>query len=1118
MITLKPKLINFFILSFCFFFGKNLFALESLSYSGRLVQTNGAPVAGPVNIKAELVYTNNLSTVLCSDDISGVTLSKGVFHIKLDFTCSGGKSLTEVLSQAPVGESVAIQITDVTNSKSYSYQALHALPYANVASQLVQMAASDGQVLQWSNANKKWEPGTITVTGGTVTNVTTTSPLSVSNANSTPAISISQANGSTDGYLSSADWNSFNGKQDSIVAGTTAQYYRGDKTWQTLDTNNVPENTNLYFTNARVLGVPLTGFVTGTGAIVATDTTLDAFGKAQGQINSINTASANYLIKNSTDSVTGVVNVGTTGLLQLAYVPVGMSDAVNKSYADTKLNLTGGTLSGVLTVDDDLRLKGGSNHVTVKGHATSANYNLILPQTAGTSGYVLATDGSGNTSWISPSVGSSNITDGSIVDADVNASAGIAQSKIANLTSDLAGKEPTVAAGTTAQYWKGNKAWSSLQTDVQALVLNNFSIGTNASLANTDTVSGAFGKVQGQIDAINSSITGKEASLTAGSITQFYRGDKSWQTLNAGAVANTPAGTVAATTTQNAINELDTEKQDKLISTSVVDNRELRFYELPGNGTFYSSLKSPDDLAANINYTLPLIAPTAGQVLSSNASGVMNWITIPSSPVTTIFGRSGAVVATAGDYSASQMTNTPAGTISATEVQAALNELDTEKQSNISTGTTAQYYRGDKTWATFATDAINSVLSTFAVGTGTKPAVTNADSVVGAFGKVQKTLNDINSDYVSKTANQTINGTLAINSVTGFITVPTPVNPNDAANKSYVDGFGQWTKNGSKIYFNTGNVGIGLTDPLYALDMDVAASNGIRVNATSGQANIFLGQGGTFNGYINAAGGGGTDLSMFANRTLNLISGTTGGTSGIVLSTNGSEKVRITPTGNVGIGTTTPGSKLDVSGGEVQMGSSGAACSATNEGAQRYNSTSKQMEFCNGTAWASIGGGGSSPVASIETLMTATCPTGYLAANGSAVSRSTYSSLFTSIGVMYGAGDGSTTFNLPDLRGYFLRGVNASSGRDPDVASRTNRGDGTTGDAVGTKQADQYTSHTHGHDGYFVSAGTFGGDGDLDGSTAVTGYDKYTIAGTISAAGGNETRPKNINVLYCIKY
>ncbi len=60
--------------------------------------------------------------------------------------------------------------------------------------------------------------------------------------------------------------------------------------------------------------------------------------------------------------------------------------------------------------------------------------------------------------------------------------------------------------------------------------------------------------------------------------------------------------------------------------------------------------------------------------------------------------------------------------------------------------------------------------------------------------------------------------------------------------------------------------------------------------------------------------------------------------------------------GKVGIGTSTPVATLDVSGG-VKMANDTAPCLASNEGTQRYNSTSKTMEFCNGSAWTAMGGG-----------------------------------------------------------------------------------------------------------------------------------------------------------------
>ncbi|OHA62620.1 MAG: hypothetical protein A2117_01015 [Candidatus Wildermuthbacteria bacterium GWA2_46_15] len=74
---------------------------------------------------------------------------------------------------------------------------------------------------------------------------------------STGNISIDYTNGqaasaTTKGFLTPTDWNSFNDSQGYIPVGTTSQYYRGDKTWQTLDTTAVTEGANYYYTDARV--------------------------------------------------------------------------------------------------------------------------------------------------------------------------------------------------------------------------------------------------------------------------------------------------------------------------------------------------------------------------------------------------------------------------------------------------------------------------------------------------------------------------------------------------------------------------------------------------------------------------------------------------------------------------------------------------------------------------------------------------------------------------------------------------------------------------------------------------------------------------------------------------
>jgi len=145
-----------------------------------------------------------------------------------------------------------------------------------------------------------------------------------------------------------------------------------------------------------------------------------------------------------------------------------------------------------------------------------------------------------------------------------------------------------------------------------------------------------------------------------------------------------------------------------------------------------------------------------------------------------------------------------------------------------------------------------------------------------------------------------------------------------------------------------------------------------------------------------------------------------------------------------------------------------------------------------------------------------TPPTGWLKCDGTAVSRTTYAALFTALGTTYGAGNGSTTFNLPDLRGEFIRGLDDGRGVD------TSRG-------IGTAQAGEVGNHGH---PYRLSAAS---SGSSDASTATTGgfpmrtvtvANRAAFTGTpsntageqIGGNGGVETRPRNVALLACIKF
>ncbi|MEM4655271.1 MAG: phage tail protein [Thermosphaera sp.] len=153
---------------------------------------------------------------------------------------------------------------------------------------------------------------------------------------------------------------------------------------------------------------------------------------------------------------------------------------------------------------------------------------------------------------------------------------------------------------------------------------------------------------------------------------------------------------------------------------------------------------------------------------------------------------------------------------------------------------------------------------------------------------------------------------------------------------------------------------------------------------------------------------------------------------------------------------------------------------------------------CNGSSWRTVGLGDVLPVGMVSWFATSSAPTGWLKANGAAVSRSTYAALFGVIGTTFGAGDGSTTFNLPDLRGEFIRGWDNGRGVD-------------SGRAFGSFQADDFKSHTHvGQRETVVSTPGYpaGVEGAFDGFRS----------GNVGATGGAETRPRNVALLACIKY
>jgi microcystin-dependent protein len=146
-----------------------------------------------------------------------------------------------------------------------------------------------------------------------------------------------------------------------------------------------------------------------------------------------------------------------------------------------------------------------------------------------------------------------------------------------------------------------------------------------------------------------------------------------------------------------------------------------------------------------------------------------------------------------------------------------------------------------------------------------------------------------------------------------------------------------------------------------------------------------------------------------------------------------------------------------------------------------------------------------------------TLPFGFLIADGSAVSRTTYARLFSYIGTSFGDGDGSTTFNLPDCRGYFTRGWDNGAGHDPDSASRYALNGGAVGDNIGSYQVDGMTDHNH-----YVTFRSGGGATLPEAPGGGSAYN-YVISNIYQAFGTNtvitsETRPLNVYFNKMIAY
>ena len=312
------------------------------------------------------------------------------------------------------------------------------------------------------------------------TGLSASTPLSYNSG--TGALSIQAASTTQDGYLSSANFNTFNNKEGAITAGTTSQYWRGDKSWQDLP--------------SAIRGTVLSGLVAGTNqAITATDSILVAFQNLQAQIN--NKLGSNAQATDS-DKLDG--QHGSYYQTALGYTPL-------KNTTDT---LTG-----------DLTLSGGSLYLPATGFSGAGPIQSTVAvkfanATAAQEAYMLKLRLGGTWSILDsndPGVGGIYAS-GTIKASSFVKSGGTGSQFLkADGSVDSSSYESTITAGTTSQYYRGDKTWQTLDTAAvtestnlyftNARVLGTVLTGLNTSLsgavAASDTILAAIGKLENRV-------------------------------------------------------------------------------------------------------------------------------------------------------------------------------------------------------------------------------------------------------------------------------------------------------------------------------------------------------------------------------------------------------------------------------------------------------------------------------------------------------------------------------------------------------------------------------------------------------------------------------------------
>ena len=425
-----------------------------------------------------------------------------------------------------------------------------------------------------------------------------------------------------------------------------------------------------------------------------------------------------YLLK-STDN--NLVDIYITDNVGLATRHIITKDEIVTLIQNTALTSSdiGDTIQSLLISGTNIKTINGNN-ILGSGDIVIYADNLV-DSVAGKTGDVVL---------VKADVGLANVDNTADVDKPISA---VTQTA-------LNGKEATITEGTISQYWRGNKTWGDLPSTVFNLALTGLSTATNAVITASDGVLAAFGKLQAQITGHTSNVSNPHSVTKA--------------QVGLGSVDNTTDSTknvLSATklTTPRTINGVNFDGTGN-ITINAVDNTSRIASSEKGvpNGVatldaagLVPSTQLPSYVDDVIEAANSASFPGTGEVgkiyIALDTNKTYRWsgstyVYITSGAVDSVAGKTGVVTLTKTDVGLGNVDNTSdANKPISSATQTALNS----KEVTITAGTTAQFWRGDKTWRDFATDVRASLLA--GLSTATNTIITVSDSVIVAFGKLQ---------------------------------------------------------------------------------------------------------------------------------------------------------------------------------------------------------------------------------------------------------------------------------------------------------------------------------------------------------------------------------------------